>query len=280
MERENLFCMNLDDEDAIIDHEEFILRRVSADTAAKGKAIREEVASFVFKGISKGFWLQCVALGALALAVLCLVRTVLGFIETGTLPLAFALLTLAFGFAAGVLYTVRRKQSAKNEEKLDQGLASFDGEYDCYVREVKHELTIPEGTVAAEVFTRMYSKDMPEADAPYTPDTVELFAEDGKLCLFYGDAVLAVPLSAIDAVVRVEKSITFDAWNKEIRHDKGDYLQYKISFEETKDGEERYSMTGYYSLRFTHGGAPFEILVPLYEIKPFLELVALTPTEE
>ena len=280
MERENLFRINLDDENSTVDHEELILRRVSAETAKKEKALNERLVSAFSKGVGKQLWLFFLPLGFLLAALVFLARVIAVFSEAKTLALPAALVSLVLFFAAGVSYAIYRKHKNDGDETFDKTLSSLSEDFGDYHTIVKKELCVPDTAKFIEVFTRMYSNDSSDDDEAYTNDTVEVFAEGENLCFLYGDVILAVPLSSIEAVVKVGERITFDSWNKEIRHDKGDFLQYKIAYHESKDGDETYSMEGYYAVRFVHRDTPFEILIPLYDIAPVLEILQREPIEE
>jgi hypothetical protein len=89
-----------------------------------------------------------------------------------------------------------------------------------------------------------------------------------------------VPISSIEAVVKLDEEVTFENWNKDASHDSAEYAEYQIVERKTEDDDEFYAMKGYYSIRFAKEGEHFEMLVPLYEIKAFLDILKLEVTEE
>ena len=281
MERENLFTCNLDDEDSIIDREEFILRKESEALAEKGKALMEQVLSSMDKGLKKKIFLAVLPFFLLLIGCLSVRYAVSGYQDTHALPLTPSLIALFSFFFAGVLFFVSKKKEKEEEAKEKASLNAFDGDFDAFQKERKKDLAVPEDATELEVFATAYSKDDPYKDGAYTNESVEIFGEGGKLCLLYGGVVIAIPVSEIHAFVKVDAPILFDTWMKDVSHDRGDFLQYNIQKTEIDDVEERYSMQGYYALRFTHEETPFEILIPLYEkIDALSSLIGMTPTCE
>ena len=113
----------------------------------------------------------------------------------------------------------------------------------------------------------------------YSGDTANVFIEDGKLCFWYGEAVVGFAMDEIEALVKVNDPITFDSWMADEPHDSLKYAQYGIEKKEV-DYEEQYTMTGYYSLRLTHEGEPFELIFPLFDAEKLLKLLDREIVEE
>lgn len=130
-----------------------------------------------------------------------------------------------------------------------------------------------------EIFGYFYRENF-APDEPYDVDRVTIFEEDGKLCMQYVGIVIAVPMDSIEAVVKLGDTIIFNDWIKDVSHDSDEFLQYHIEKRQVNEYDEEYSMNGYYSIRFSKEGTPLELLVPLYEIQPFLDIPKLEVTEE
>ena len=58
------------------------------------------------------------------------------------------------------------------------------------------------------------------------------------------------------------------------------YAKYRITMKEANQIEEHYTMKGYYSLRFTQEGEPFELLFPLFNAEKLLALLDREIIEE
>ncbi|MBE6589561.1 MAG: hypothetical protein E7643_05215 [Ruminococcaceae bacterium] len=277
MARENLFKINVDD-DSVIDFEEFILRRESDELAAKRKELSQRLETTLEKTVKKGLLLFLVPFVSLMIGVLCVILTLEGYFEDGTVSPLPVLAAILFFCVAAVTYIVYRRHSKK--EELDTDLDSVGNEYTTLNDRSRAELNIPENAPAIEIFTDMYSADDDEKNSVYSNDEATVFEENGILCFYYGSAVIGVPISEIEAVVKSDGSVSFEFWNKDIPYNRGDYMQYKIEKHKVDEYDENYSMTGYYSIRFTHSGTPFEIIVPLYDITPVLAILKTEPITE
>ena len=57
-------------------------------------------------------------------------------------------------------------------------------------------------------------------------------------------------------------------------------MQYHIEKKELDKYDEYYTMEGYYSLRLSHLDRDFEVMIPLYDIEPLLDILKIDPIEE
>jgi hypothetical protein len=274
MQRENLFRVDLDKEDMTIDREEFILRRESAAVRAERARLNERLTKEILKkGVSAGG-----VFGICLMACICCVVTAfMGYLENkvvSVLPLCLA----AFFLGASVVFGVIKKaRDKKNEGKAP--VFSTDSEFDRLDEISEQELRVPKDAKTVELFGCFYNKDS-APDAPYDVDEVDIFEENGMLCLHHVGFVIGVPIDSIEAVVKVEDTVTFSDWMKDEPHDSEKYAPYHITMRQVNEYEEEYSMDGYYSIRFSKDGNPFELIVPLYEIEPLLEILKIEVTKE
>ena len=277
MERENLIRVDLDKEDVTIDREEFILRRESAAVRAErnelDKRLNKEIMKYVFGGggIVGILFIVCV------MACFCCVAVFMGCFENNVFSVIPLCLAAFFLGASVVLGIIKKARDKKNEEK--EPVFSTDSEYDRLSEISEQELRIPKDAKTVELFGHFYNKDS-APDEPYDVDQMEIFEENGMLCLHHVGFVIGVPMDSIEAVVKVEDTVTFSDWMKDDAHDSEPYAQYHITKRQVSEYEEEYSMDGYYSIRFSKDGTPFELAVPLYEIEPFLDILKLKVTEE
>ena len=275
MKRENLFKNNLDSE-CIIDHEEFVLRRESDELTEKRNELDNRLGEEVKKTIQKGLFFFAGPLFGLILGILFAVIAVDEYLKTNTLqplPTLFAVLSLC---AALVIFLI----SKKKHEEIDPKFDNLDHEYGDLTTLSKTELHVPENAPTIEIFTDLYSEEDNESDGVYTNEETTVFEENGMLCFYYGSAVIGFPLSEIEAIVKTDLPIFFSSWDKEVPYDGDEYAQYNIQLNKIDKYNENYTMTGYYSLRFTHSGTPFEVVIPPYEIAPVLEILKIEPITE
>ena len=277
MQRENLFRVDLDKEDMTIDREEFILRRESAAVRAERNALNERLNKEIMKHVFGGGGVVGILFIVSVIACFCCVAVFMGFFENdvfSVIPLCLA----AFFLGASVVFGVIKKaRDKKNEGKAP--VFSTDSEFDRLDEISEQELRVPKDAKTVELFGRFYHKDS-VSDEPYDVDEMQIFEENGNLCLHHVGTVIGVPMDSIEAVVKVEDTVTFSDWMKDEPHDGEKYAPYHITMRQVNEYEEEYSMDGYYSIRFSKDGTPFELAVPLYEIEPFLEILKLKVTKE
>ena len=278
MTRKNLFSINLDDE-SVIDNEAFVLRRENSALSAKRDQLSEELTKALHKTVKKSLlrllpaFLGCglgVILGSVAFEI---------FESKEVFPATLGIVA-GMLFVAGIVYgVINGKKQKENEDKPDEGMEELNDKNEAFNAEVKRELGIPEDAPQVDILTYMYSPDDKTKKTVYSGDTANVFIEDGKLCFWYGEAVVGFAMSEIEALVKVNEPITFDGWMPDDPHDSLKYAQYGIEKKEV-DYEEEYTMTGYYSLRFAHEGEPFELIFPLFDTEKLLKLLDREIVEE
>ncbi len=276
MKRENLFSINLHT-DKVIDREEFILRRENSVIQADRKALNDKMSNAILKGAFKAHDLMPLFFGLCLLVGLCFgAVTLFTYFDTNTLSALTSGIAVVSLIASGVFWILGKV--IKKDDKNPQ-LDAVNEEYGRFEEISKRDLRVPSDARTVELFGRFYHKESTSND-PYDIDQVTIFEEDGSLCLHYIGVVIAVPIDTIEAVVKVEETITFSDWMKDVTYDDYEYAEYNISKREIDEYDEEYSMNGYYSIRFCKDGIPFELLVPLYEIEPFLEILKIDVIEE
>ena len=280
MTRKNLFSINTSNKRAVgIDNEAFVLQRESTELSAKRDSLNEELANVMHKTIKKSLlrllpaFLGCglgVILGSVAFEI---------FESKEVLPAILGIIA-GFLFVGGIVYgVIHVKKQKANENKPDESMEELDKKYKAFNAEVKRELGIPENAPQVDILTYMYSTEDKTTKNVYSGDTTNVFIENGKLCFWYGEAVIGFPMSEIEALVKVNESITFEGWMPDDPHDSLKYAQYGIEKKKV-DYDEHYTMNGYYSLRLTHEGEPFELLFPLFDADALLGLLNREIVEE
>jgi hypothetical protein len=278
MTRKNLFSINLDNE-SVIDTEAFVLRRENSALSAKREQLSEELTKTLHKTVKKSLLRLLPTLLGCGLGVL-LGSVAFETFESNEVFPAILGVIAGFLFVGGIVYgVINGKKQKANEDKPDEGMEELDKKYEAFNAEVKRELGIPEDAPQVDILTYMYSPEDKTTKTVYSGDTTNVFIEDGKLCFWYGEAVIGFPMSEIEALVKVNEPITFDSWMPDAPHDSLKYAQYGIEKKEV-DYDEQYTMKGYYSLRLTHEGEPFELLFPLFDAEKFLALLDREIVEE
>ncbi len=279
MTRENMFGINLDDE-SLIDHEELILRRESAALTAKREELGNEFSDALKKTIKKTIWRILPPYIVVAVGMLLASLSFSLYDNKGTFSLPLTVAAAALVLAGMIWIIINRKKDKTEDSVSDELLDSTDDAYEAFNAQVKEELCIPTEAVEVEIFANMHSAHREKRKRfAYSCDLAEAFIEDGKLCFWYGGGVIGFSMSEIESLVKVNAPITFDSWLADDPHDSLKYAKYDISVKEI-DYEDIYTMMGYYSLRFTHEGAPFELLFPLYNAESLLKLLDCEMVEE
>ncbi|MBR5615712.1 MAG: hypothetical protein IKW66_02720 [Clostridia bacterium] len=276
MERENLFCFDINKENASIDREEFILRRESAAVAAERDAVNSKMGKAILKSVVGGAGVISICSVIFLMAgVACGLVVLFRYLETEAFSLEQGLMASFLLVLSGVLWGIKKGFANKHPE--DDALP-FEDELDRLNAISMRELRVPSDAKRVELFGYFYDKLDPSD--PYDVDQVDVFGEDGMLCLHHVGCVIAIPMSSIEAVVRVKQSITFKDWTKDEPYDSEPYAQYHIVERRLSEYAKEYSMDGYYSIRFAREGEAFELVVPSYEIEPFLDILNMDVTEE
>lgn len=107
--------------------------------------------------------------------------------------------------------------------------------------------------------------------APYINPIFHIFTDSENLYLANLEGKYAIPLSQIEAIKSIKKTIRITEWNKDEAFNKGIYKQYKLS-------EDNYGCIickGYHILEFEHENELWGIYFPCYELPLIEELTGL-----
>ena len=284
MELINMFGMDMKPEnDGKIDGQRFLIRQLDAETAKKQKALDEDF-SVHEKKSTLPFWARIVEWACFLFGAIC----VMGFLKAltnvsfetawgnggGILIVGLGLLAVAF-----VLYRIEKKKDQTVVKSDDFQRSIQDAA--ALRKEILEKLNVPADAATVDVFGYPYKeKHGKRKDAgmmsKYINVELLLFREKDNLCLADVGSVFAVPLDKIEKIVKINKRAMTTNWNKETAFDKGEYKQYKL----TANQYGSLFVKPYYSIRFISEGFEYEILVPCYDIQPFLDMTGLMPEEE
>ena len=270
--RKNLFSINVDETEDDIDAAEFIIRRESDSVSSERDRLNGELSKALRPGVRsfKHFLLYAICYVAAILGVTLGIRTLFG---TSNKYLPAMLISFA---VAAICFVIMKKVTKKNG--ADDAITAIDKMYGELNELSSTDLGVPLGAPEVELFQYFYNADG-RYHGVYVPDTVKVFREDDNLCMERVGAIIAVPIDSIEAVVKVNAPISFSDWTKDEPYDGAEYAQYNIVKTQVNEYEEKYSMNGYYSIRFSREGKDYEILVPLFEMQPFLNILD-KPVEE
>ena len=279
MERKNIFSTNVDSE-PIIDNEAFVLRRESAEIAAKRKELGEKLSEALKKAIKKSILRTLPAYITAGVGIL-LGTIAFDKMESGEkFPIALGVIAGVLIVVGIVLAIIHHKKTKAEENKPDKNLELLDKLYGDFDEEVKKDLGVPSDAPELEIFIHTYSTDdKKKKETVYELYPTIAFIEDDKLCFWYGESVIGFPMSEIEALVKVNTPITFGSWTSDDPHDSPKYAQYGIEKKEV-GYEKQYTMTGYYSLRLAHEDESFELLFPLFDAEKLLKLLDREIVEE
>lgn len=107
--------------------------------------------------------------------------------------------------------------------------------------------------------------------AQYYNFNYKIFADSENFYMANLEEKYAFPLSSLRAIHTVKKRIILYSWNKEEKHNKGVYKQYKLDIGE---GGEIHCKN-FHILEFEHNGELWGVYFPAYELPAFEEITGL-----
>lgn len=143
---------------------------------------------------------------------------------------------------------------------------------ECY-----RALGVPEGASAVDIYCFRYSG---KSGKPYKENIftqfvrLQMFAfrEDDCLCLADVGRVFKFPISRI-TVIRMEKRLSAQGWNKPVPYNKEPYRQYKLRYNSQGD---LLSSKPNFAVTIGDGEETYRFFVPPYDIEPILQITGRT----
>lgn len=265
----NMFQMNMSKEDSGYECDEFLVRQIDEELQDKVKNARTEFYAGMSKNL-RGSILKTLAAPLLAIiGISALFLSLKEFFKGQSAAIYFSIGALAL-LAVSVLLHIKAKRGIQN-----RGEKEYCTQFDSVSNECNAFLHIPETAKEIDVFAFFYTeenglrKNYYESGA-YVNEVMEVFEEDGRLCLYCFDRVWAFPIDCIEEIVEVKEDVRFTDWTKPIEYNRGNYMQYKIS-----EIDHEYTMNGYYSVRFSYQGKAYELLIPSYDIETILSITKM-----
>ena len=268
----NIFGMNLDKDE--LDAKKIILRETDEGLSKQQDDMGEDLEQYAKKATLSGPLSVLLYISGLLMAI-CLYVT---FVPDE--PLWWFLLPAGvFGAITVVLVicgNVRRNRVV-NSDEFQTALQRSER----VAEEARICLGVPADAADIDVFGCAYKikKGQVKQGIPgceFINFSMWMFVEKDHLCLADVGAVYGISLSSILRVVRTERKITFDDWNKDAPYNKEPYKAFKIS---KNNNTDILYMRGYCSVQFLLDGEECELVIPAYDIDPVLCATGLSLTE-
>lgn len=264
-----LFCVDLtdDQENEVINGDQWCAKRPSATQTEAMERMEEHLDDFLEKA-SIPMVLRVIKWGLLIIGLIA--TEILDFWE----ELDWWWLAMPFGMLAvsAVLFLIDflRRRSALASDEGVRASANLD----TVKRNIFGELAVPPNAPDVDVLTFMYKVKNGEivpkrngmGDTTYDTAVHKIYVYNGNLCLADLTGRWDIPLSSIRGIRTVNKTVVIPDWNKETKHNKGDYKPFKIH---TMD-EGKYSFKPYHIVEFSMNGEDWGLYIPCYE-RPVLE---------
>lgn len=200
--------------------------------------------------------------------------------ERVSLPEAYHHATWLFWIAGGcfvlwlilLIISVKKAKSVFDCEESNHLLSNLNAICDGIYR----ELSVPADAQEVDILSFFYKTkdgDIKVCEkgfqaVPYFNPVFKIFADSENLYLANLEAKYSIPLSSLQVIRTVNKTIRVPGWNKEEAPNSGIYKQYKI----TTDNLDCIHSKPYHILEFHHNGDIWGIYFPCYEL-PILEAV-------
>lgn len=168
---------------------------------------------------------------------------------------------------------------AKRVLETDESSQVFD-HYDKTCEAIFADLGVPADATEIDVLTFFYKVKDGEVKvcekalqaAPYVNPVYRVFVDEEQLYLANLEGKYAIPLSAVQAIRSLKKTICILEWNKDEPYNKGIYKQYKLS----EDDKDRLICKGYHVVEFTRENELWGLYIPCYELPVIEALTGVT----
>jgi len=274
-----LFCIDVTNNKKNLDEEgrEFITREVDGFIKNQVNDISKEVDSnkqidvlgkplYLIKNLTQYF---TIVIGSLV---------VFGSINTplpemySNAPIIFYILPFFLVTWLVTAYISKKKIKAREEYVESNHL---EERIDALVETVENELNIPNTAIQMDFIAFRYAVKNDEIKFRPKGLTTSIalhkkgYVENGTLCLADSSAVYSIPLSEITSIIKINKIIATNNWNKEDGPKSAVYKEFKLKV-------NQFGMVmskPYYEVMILHGQNNYSLYVPKYEIRKFSELV-------
>lgn len=193
--------------------------------------------------------------------------------------LLLLIITVALGIGALLLFVIRRMKNKKviNSDEFKETIEESNDIYN----ECMEYLGVPSEAPSVDAFVYLYKvkkdKTVPAINlCKYFVQEFRIYKDENNLCLADCESVLSLPLDSFKKIELIDKKVSFMNWNKAEQPNKGEYKQYKI----TTNNYGVNFIKPYYRIEFEYNFENYEFFVPVYDIKPFEEIINLSITNQ
>ncbi len=201
----------------------------------------------------------------------------LTFKEVYQNPPAFFFLAVAFLVVWLILHIVKGIKRHAHKVEYERG--------ESYIKNVtehaKEFMQIPDDAVKMEILAFRYKIEnnkmkvmTPSKFVCISHNNVPVYMHVLDFTLHITDLYQewCIPLYAITGIKKIEETILFAAWKKEIPYDKGAFKKYKITM---ANGLGYFYMRPYYALCIARNDETYELFLPPYELDAICSLVGI-----
>ena len=175
----------------------------------------------------------------------------------------------------------RKKLGEKVTESEEY--ATTESRINNVLRNVYSELGVPLDVKDVDIFYSFYKvkdgeciqKRRGMAPFDFANFANKVFIENGNLYVADTTTKYCIPDFKPNFIEKVNKRRTFPIWNKDTPHNKGEFKEYKITY-----NDSIYSCKPYYILHFESKGESWGIYFPSYELSFFEHLTGLKADEK
>ena len=169
------------------------------------------------------------------------------------------------------LYGNKRSRSALESDENIQTFSHLESISDAIFK----DLAVPDDAKTVDVLTFFYKVKDGKIKvlekgfqiAQYFNPEFKIFSDEENLYLADVDGKYSFPLSSVVKIHTVKKRIRIAGWNKEEKHNKGIYKQYKLAI----DNYGCVCCKEYHIVEINYRGNSYGIYIPCYELPIFEE---------
>ena len=249
-----------------------IIREVDPDIAKRQEDVGKIAQDFQAKWALPN-WLSTLKtlLGAFGFICFALLITAKG--ENSANKLVFAILGTVASASFIVIMIYARQRRLKVEKS--QEFKDFVSYTESLSSSINNSLKIPEDAIRVDIFCFPYQikngKIKGHTLFRYLNQPIDLFCEEGMLCLADAGAVFGINISDFTSITVNPRRVSFAGWSKQEMYNRGIYKEYKITAASTGILYVKNSC----ALHFTSDGEEYEITIPPYELPHFEKILGL-----
>ena len=260
-----------------LENEEFIVKKIGSETAARQKKLQAELTSFEKRaGIPQWFSIAALVLIALGVGLFTGSLDLLADGDVAYEELVGNGLWWGFGIGLGLLavgvaievFAFFRKRSAMASPVC----GDLNERWKRLERESREDLLVPDTAIPVDIISEKGTFMLKHKFYSCVNSEQYVFCDGPALCLASVSGVVKIPYERIERIERVERRIAFPNWNKEQGASADLMKRYKVSLQ-----NGAYSVKPYYRI-VIRGNEPTAIVFPSYEFERLSPLLGSNAT--